>query len=135
MPGLSASGQFSSTTAMRTFHPFRSTGSVRHRDPSALTDQLGRDHLWDWENKARYVTRMTGIEGEGKITISKASDTLIIADHTFVPDSRRGSGAAAALVQHLIDGARAKGQRIVPLCPFVHAQALKHPEWGDVIQN
>lgn len=89
----------------------------------------------DLGTKGRYVARMDGIEGEGELTFSKVSDVLIIADHTLVPDTMRGSGAASALANRLIEDARAKGQRIVPLCPFVRAQSLRHPEWADVIQN
>ncbi|ABL71575.1 GNAT family N-acetyltransferase [Paracoccus denitrificans] len=89
----------------------------------------------DQDRKGRYVARIEGVEGEGELTISKVSDVLIIADHTYVPDTMRGSGAASALVNRLIEDARAKGQRIVPLCPFVRAQSLRHPEWSDVIQN
>ncbi|WP_159591043.1 GNAT family N-acetyltransferase [Chelativorans xinjiangense] len=89
----------------------------------------------DQDRKGRYVARIDGVEGEGELTISKVSDVLIIADHTFVPDTMRGTGAAAALVNRLIGDARAKRQRIIPLCPFVRAQSLKHPEWADVIQN
>ncbi|WP_104493811.1 GNAT family N-acetyltransferase [Paracoccus denitrificans] len=89
----------------------------------------------DQDRKGRYVARIEGVEGEGELTISKVSDVLIIADHTYVPDTMRGSGAASALVNRLIEDARARGQRIVPLCPFVRAQSLRHPEWSDVIQN
>lgn len=86
----------------------------------------------DLDHKARYVARMVGVEGEGELTITKISDKIIIADHTSVPDSMRGKGAAAALVQYLIDDARSKKQRIIALCPFVRAQSMKHPEWADV---
>lgn len=89
----------------------------------------------DTETKARYVATADGVEGEGELTISKVSATLIIADHTGVPDSMRGLGVAGALVARLIADARAAGQRIVPLCPFVRAQAMRHrDEWADVIQ-
>jgi len=89
----------------------------------------------DQGSKGRYVARINGIDGEGELTFSKASAVLIIADHTFVPDEMRGTGAAGALVNRLIADARAHGQRIVPLCPFVRAQAQRHPEWSDVIQS
>lgn len=89
----------------------------------------------DTETKARYVATVPGVEGEGELTLSKVSDTLIIADHTGVPDSMRGLGVAGALVARLIVDARAAGQRIVPLCPFVRAQAQRHKaDWADVIQ-
>ncbi len=89
----------------------------------------------DKGHKGRFVARISGIDGEGELTISKVSDVLVIADHTFVPDTLRGTGAALALVEALIADARAKSYRVMPLCPFVRAQSLKHPEWTDVIQR
>ena len=80
--------------------------------------------------KGRYVIRKDGEEAE--LTYSISSPTLIIADHTGVPDSFRGTGAGAALVQRLVDDARAEGVKIVPLCPFVNAQRARHPDWADV---
>ena len=89
----------------------------------------------DKGHKGRFVARVNGVADEGELTISRVSDVLIIADGTFVPDTLRGTGTASVLVQALIADARAKGHRIVPLCPYVRAQSLKHPEWSDVIQN
>jgi predicted GNAT family acetyltransferase len=60
---------------------------------------------------------------------------LVIADHTLVPDTMRGTDAASMLAGALIADARAKGYRIVPLCPFVRAQSQKYLEWSDVIQH
>lgn len=89
----------------------------------------------DTDSKARYVAKVDGLEGEGELTLSKVTDTLIIADHTSVPDSMRGKGVAAALAERLIADARAAGQRIVPLCPFVRAYAERRREaLADVIQ-
>ncbi|MDN5787054.1 GNAT family N-acetyltransferase [Pseudorhodobacter sp.] len=87
------------------------------------------------ETKGRYAATLPGVEGAAELTTSKVSPTLIIADHTAVPDSMRGLGIGRALVDQLIADARAKGQRIVPLCPFVRAHAKKHREdLADVIQ-
>ena len=80
--------------------------------------------------KGRYVIRKDGEEAE--LTYSIASPTLIIADHTGVPDSFRGTGAGLALVERLVADARAEGVKIVPLCPFVNAQRARHPDWADV---
>lgn len=80
--------------------------------------------------KGRYVIRKGGEEAE--LTYSIASPTLIIADHTGVPDSFRGTGAGLALVERLVADARAEGVKIVPLCPFVNAQRARHPDWADV---
>ena len=85
--------------------------------------------------KGRYVGRMDGIDGEAELTFSRTSPTLVIADHTFAPDSMRGMGAARALVDRLIADARAEGFKIIPLCPYVLSQYQRHPEWADVMQD
>ena len=59
---------------------------------------------------------------EAELTYSITTPTLIIADHTGVPDSFRGTGAGLALVEALVAAARAEGFKVVPLCPFVNAQ-------------
>lgn len=87
------------------------------------------------DSKGRYAATVQGKAGEAELTTSKVSDTLIIADHTLVPDSMRGTGVGRAMAEHLIADARAKDQRIVPLCPFVRAHATKNrEELADVIQ-
>ncbi len=91
--------------------------------------------LEDGPNKARYVATVDGQSDEAELTLSKASDSLVIADHTFVPDALRAMGIARALAERLIEDARAKGQRILPLCPFMRAHATKNREaLADVIQ-
>jgi len=85
------------------------------------------------ESKGRYVLRENGAEAE--LTYSIASPTLIIADHTEVPDAMRGTGAGRRLAIRLIEDARAGGYKIVPLCPFVNAERRKHPDWADVFST
>ncbi|MBL4918961.1 GNAT family N-acetyltransferase [Szabonella alba] len=79
--------------------------------------------------KGRYVLTENGAEAE--ITFSVTSATLIIADHTGVPEALRGSGAGLRLVEYMVTDARASGFRIMPLCPFVNAMRKRHPEWAD----
>ena len=87
------------------------------------------------DTKGRYGARPAGESAEAEMTTSKLSDSLIIVDHTFVPDALRGRGLAGALAERVIADARAKGQRIVPLCPFLRGYAEKHrQELDDVIQ-
>ena len=86
----------------------------------------------DGETRGRYVTTVDGYEAE--LTYSKLGKSgNVIADHTGVPDEIGGRGIGTALVQFLIDDARANGFRVRPLCPFVKAQYRKHPEWADVM--
>lgn len=87
------------------------------------------------DTKGHYSAHHLNVQEEGELTISKVSERLVIADHTFVPDALRGKGVAKALTERLISDARAHDQRIVPLCPFVRSYAEKRrEELTDVIQ-
>jgi uncharacterized protein len=80
-------------------------------------------------SKGRYVIRQGGEEAE--MTYSITSPMLVIADHTFVPDSFRGTGAGLAMLTQFVAAARAERFKIMPLCPFVNATRKRHPEWAD----
>ena len=82
------------------------------------------------ETKGRYRLTVDGQAAE--LTYSILSPKHIIADHTGVPDALRGTGAGRQLVERLVTDARAEGVKITALCPFVRAQAQRHPEWADV---
>ena len=71
---------------------------------------------------------------EAELTLSILSPQKVIADHTGVPDVMRGMGVGQQLVQRLVADAREMGFTIIALCPFVKAQAKRHPEWADVIE-
>jgi len=84
------------------------------------------------KTRGRYVITIGGHEAE--LTYSKLGDSgNVIADHTGVPEELGGRGLGSVLVRRLIDDARSGGFKIVPLCPFVKAQYLQHPEWSDVM--
>jgi predicted GNAT family acetyltransferase len=85
------------------------------------------------DRHGRYVARIPGVGGEAEITFSVRGPDLISADHTGAPESMRGTGAASALVEYMIEDARRNGFRIMPICPYVRAQYRNHPEWADVM--
>jgi uncharacterized protein len=89
----------------------------------------------DGASRGRYIARLDGIDAEAELTYSRASPTLIIADHTGVPDAFRGKGVGRALVTRMIEDARAEGFKVFALCPYVKAERQKHPEWADVFQD
>ena len=64
---------------------------------------------------------LEGINGEAEIIFTIRGPALISADHTHAPESMRPTGAAAALVEHMISDARADGIKIMPMCPCVQA--------------
>ncbi|WP_313137959.1 GNAT family N-acetyltransferase [Paracoccus jeotgali] len=89
--------------------------------------------LEETDTKGRYREIVDGHEAE--MTYSRAGKTTIIIDHTGVPDELRGRGVGQALVRRGIGDARAKGLKIIPLCPFAKAQIERHPEWQDVLKR
>ena len=86
-------------------------------------------------SKGRYIMSPDGSEDEAELTFSRMSDTLVIVDHTGVPDAFRGRGYGKLLAERIVEDARAEGFKIVPLCPFFKAQAARHPNWADVISS
>ena len=60
-------------------------------------------------------------------------DTQLVFDHTVVDDAYSGQGLAGKLVRFALDDVRARGKRVVPVCPFVDSFIDKHPEYQDLV--
>jgi len=87
----------------------------------------------DGASKGLYRAQVAGFDEPGELTYSKAGETMLIVDHTAVPDSLRGQGVGAALAAQVVADARTQGKRIVPLCPFFKSVAARNPDWQDVV--
>jgi len=61
--------------------------------------------------------------GEGEITLR----------HTEVDDRFEGRGLGSRLARTVLDDARARGLRVVPLCPFMAGYIRTHPEYQDLV--
>ena len=57
---------------------------------------------------------------------------VVTFDHTYVPDSWRGRGVAAALVRAAVAEARARKWKVRPLCSYIVTFFQRHPEYADV---
>ena len=55
--------------------------------------------------------------------------------HTEVPAALQGQGLAAALVQAVLDQARALGWQVRPVCSYVAAYMRRHPETQDLLET
>lgn len=53
--------------------------------------------------------------------------------HTEVPEDLEGQGVGSALVRGALDDARARGLRVIPMCPFVAAFIQRHPDYADLV--
>jgi predicted GNAT family acetyltransferase len=88
----------------------------------------------DKPSGGRYVARVEG-RPDAEMTFSKAGEKILIIDHTSVPDELGGMGIGKALVEHMVHDVRARGLKVVPLCPFTNATLRKNPEWQDVLKD
>ena len=84
------------------------------------------------EGGGRYFATLAGLPQEAELAWVDLGPALIAANHTFVPETMRGSGIAAAMVDRLVADARAESFKIVPLCSYVQAQFARHPDWADL---
>ena len=53
--------------------------------------------------------------------------------HTLVPGQLEGQGYGAALAKAALDSARARGQKVIPTCPFVRTYLRRHKEYADMV--
>lgn len=56
------------------------------------------------------------------------SDGDLIVYHTEVAPKAEGKGLAKSLLNAMVSYARKHELKVVPLCPYVHAQFKRHPE-------
>lgn len=57
----------------------------------------------------------------------------VIMRHAEVPCALRGGGVGSALVRGALALARERGEKVVPLCPFVARYMQRHPETRDLL--
>ena len=69
-----------------------------------------------------------------KMDIAVMKENLVVY-HTEVSEKLRGLGIAPKLLNRLVQYARDNNLKIVPLCPFVHAQFKRHPEQYEDVWN
>lgn len=71
----------------------------------------------------------------GKMTYSIPSSDFIIIDHTEVDHAFKGQGIGKQLLYKIIEMAREKNIKILPLCPYANAQFKKIKEIQDVLKK
>ncbi len=68
----------------------------------------------------------------GKMDIGLSGDKLTVY-HTEVDPLFEGKGFGRLLLQRMVVYARENGLKVIPLCPYVHAQFKRRPdEYQDI---
>lgn len=55
--------------------------------------------------------------------------------HTEVNPGHEGEGLGSVLAQRALDDVRSRGERIVPLCPFITSWLTRHPDYQNLIDQ
>jgi predicted GNAT family acetyltransferase len=92
----------------------------------------GTNAVADAPERNRYEITVDG-ELAGFAQYRLAPDHITFV-HTEIDDAFAGKGLAGVLVRHALDDARARGLRVVPVCPYVKAWIGKHPDYQDLTQ-
>jgi hypothetical protein len=53
--------------------------------------------------------------------------------HTVVPEALAGRGIGSILATHVLDDARANGEKVIPQCPFIAAYIRRHQQYQDLV--
>ncbi|MCR6628922.1 MAG: N-acetyltransferase [Magnetospirillum sp.] len=75
------------------------------------------------------------LEVDGQIvflTYRRDGNTLYIP-HVEAPPALRGTGAAGRLMEGVMQVARSRNLRVVPICGYAAAWLRRHGEWRDLV--
>lgn len=71
----------------------------------------------------------------GLMTYSIPDSDFIIIDHTEVESEFRGKGVGKQMLNAIVEMAREKQLKILPLCPFAKAMFEKDNDLKDVLKT
>ena len=62
----------------------------------------------------------------------RVQEGRMILPHVEAPPALRGTGAAGRLMEGVLDAARARGLKVVPLCPYADVYMRRNPRYADL---
>jgi len=57
----------------------------------------------------------------------------VVLIHTEIEPEHEGQGVGGVLAQGTLDDIRARGETVVPLCPFIAGYIKRHPAYADLV--
>ncbi|MCW3843418.1 N-acetyltransferase [Micromonospora yasonensis] len=85
------------------------------------------------ENPAKRRFEILVDDALAGFTAYRLSGEVLVFNHTEVDERYQGMGVGAALIKGTLDQVRARGDRVVPKCPFMAAFIERHPEYADLV--
>lgn len=85
-------------------------------------------------NKGFSVAKENG-NRVGVMTYSIPDSDFVIIDHTEVEPGAKGKGVGKEMLYKIVEMARGKNLKILPLCPFANAMFKKHEDINNVLKK
>jgi len=73
-----------------------------------------------------------GDELAGVINYEPRPETVVLV-HTEIREAFEGRGLGTRLIAGALEDIRARGLKLLPVCPFVRAYLRRHPEDRDLV--
>lgn len=101
-------------------------------DESTLVDEAVQPEVVDNELEDRFELRYDGrLAG---FAAYRHRDKATVFVHTEVDPEFEGKGLGSMLARQALDQTVARGEAIIPVCPFISAYLRKHPEYDDHVR-
>jgi predicted GNAT family acetyltransferase/glutaredoxin len=87
----------------------------------------------DVPDRSRYELRLGGrLIG---LAAYRRRDGRVAITHTEVDEACTGRGFGGLLAAAALDDARRRGERVLPLCPFIADYIERHPQYRDLVEQ
>jgi hypothetical protein len=106
------------------------TGAHGAVEPPASSDPI---EVRINEKESRFEA--SALEGLAELRYRVLRDGTLVLVHTEVPPALEGRGLASRLARAALELARARGVKVIVLCPFVAAFIERHPEFKDLVRE
>ena len=73
-----------------------------------------------------------GTDGASGFIDYRRSGSTVFLNHVEVPAALGGHGIGTRLVKAALDLIRSRGERMVPVCPFIKAFVARYPAYADL---
>lgn len=85
------------------------------------------------DGKKGYYRAVENDSEAGRMTYTWAGENKLIIDHTEVNEAFKGKNVGKQMLMEVVNMARSKNIKILPLCPFAKAMFDKMAEIRDVL--
>ena len=91
----------------------------------------GRIDVADDPGRRQYEIRVDG-EVAG-LAAYRRRPGVVTFTHTEIDPAFGARGLGSALAAAALDDARARGELVVPVCPFIRGWIERHPDYADLV--